>query len=71
MSDADAVRAGWSREADEVPLPARQRFLDGLWAGLSVGKARDAAGISFDAAMGLMELNIERHEFSTLRKVAL
>ena len=66
----ESVQAEWKAEAGKVPQADRQAFLDALWAGKNVREAYTAAGISFDAAMGLLALNIEQHEYHTLRKVA-
>lgn len=66
---------GWLDECDEAAKALtneqRQMFLDEIWNGKTLGEARETAGISFDAANGVVRQNIEHHEYNTLRRVAL
>lgn len=66
---------GWLEECDKAAKALtpeqRQKFLDELWTGKTLGEARELAGISFDAANGVVRQNIERHEYNTLRRVAV
>lgn len=65
----------WLEECDKAAATLtqeqRQAFLSGLWAGKTIGEARESAGISFDAANGVVRQNIEHHEYKTLRHVAV
>ena len=56
-------------EAEQLPLETRQQFLDLMRAGKSLGEAREEAGITFDAANGIMHQNITA--VHTLRPKAL
>lgn len=38
----------------------RQEFMDYFWSGLTIGEAREKAGISNDAAMGVMDMNLRQ-----------
>ncbi len=58
------------KAADELPAVKKQEFLDMMHSGETLGDARVACGISFDAANGIMRANIESHQYSTLRKIA-
>ena len=66
---------GWLEDCDkaakELPPEQKQKFLDELWTGKTLGVARELAGISFDAANGVVRKNIEHHEYKTLRRVAV
>ena len=66
---------GWLEECDkaasELTQEQRQAFLNELWAGKTLGEAREVAGVSFDAANGVVRQNIEHHEYKTLRRVAV
>lgn len=55
--------------ADAVPQPTRQKFLDAIWAGKTLGEARDHADIDFEAATQIVLDNIEK--ISHLRREAV
>lgn len=55
--------------ASDVGQEKRQEFLDHLWSGMTLGDAREAAGISFDAALGTVNMNTETK--LELRRVSL
>ena len=45
--------------AEALTQEKRQEFLNHMWAGKTLGEAYELAGISFDAANGIMMMNIE------------
>ena len=51
------------RAALNLPIEKRQEFLDYLWEGMSVGDAREKAGLSFDQASGVVMLNMKKVSF--------
>ncbi len=55
------------KEAMDLTVETRQAFLDLMWQGKSIGEARDELDITFDAANGIMMINIA--DVSFLRKV--
>jgi len=46
----------------------RQAFLDAIWAGLTFGEAQEQAGISMEAAVGIMDANTVVTKNYTLNK---
>lgn len=56
--------------ANELPHEQKQVFLDAIHAGKTLGQARESAGISFDAANGVIRQNIEHHSITSLRRFA-
>jgi hypothetical protein len=52
--------------AESLSQETRQKFMDLIWQGKTLGDAQREAGISFDAANGIVRMNIE--EVSYLRK---
>jgi len=52
--------------AEALSQETRQKFMDLIWSGKSIGEARTELDISFDAANGIMLMNIESALF--LRK---
>ena len=59
------------KAASELTKEKRQEFLNLVLEGKTIGDARKIAGISFDAANGVIRQNIEQHEYKTLRRVAV
>lgn len=63
---------GWfddcKKAAAALSVEKRQEFLDLIHQGKSIGNAREACGISFDAANGIIRANIEENKFLTLRR---
>lgn len=49
--------------ASDVGLEKRQEFMDRLWSGMKLGDARDATGISLEAALGTINRNIEKRRW--------
>lgn len=47
------------RAAESLPQETRQYFLDLMWAGKTIRQAQTTAGITFEAANGILRLNIE------------
>lgn len=47
------------QEAKALTQEKRQEFLNHIWAGRTLGKARELAGVTFDAANGIMRMNIK------------
>lgn len=70
MSTRSDIKRGWLAEAQTLTQGQRQVFLDALRDGKTIGDAREVAGITFDAAMGCMEMFIEKSEVYSLAKVA-
>ena len=50
-----------------LPLETRQRFLDLMWASKTLGEAQRTCDITFDQAMGLMDMNIKSASFLNRR----
>lgn len=50
-----------TRDAKALPQEKRQEFLDLLWSGKTLGEAQATAGISFQAANGILRQNIEHN----------
>ena len=57
-----------ARAALELTREQRQEFLDYILMGKTIGAARELTGISFDAAIGTMNMNIETSIRKFLRK---
>lgn len=57
------------KEAKELSQEKRQEFLDRMYEGNNLGKSAELTGISFDAACGIMNMNIENR--LTLRRESL
>jgi hypothetical protein len=70
MTAAD-VENRWKDAAFALTLEQRQDFLNLMWGGATVNEARLQLGISFDAAMGIMNLNIKHHEVYTMNREAI
>jgi hypothetical protein len=51
------------REYGQTSVEIRQRFLDEFKSGKTVGEAREAAGISLDVAMEILNRSIETASF--------
>lgn len=52
------VRAEWDRQARALPQETRQRFLDAVWEGKTIGAAAEIAGITLHEALGTINLNL-------------
>lgn len=55
--------------ANALPRAKRQEFLDLMWKGDTLGENSEKLGISFEAACGIMNANIEN--MKTLRREAV
>ena len=44
--------------ARKLPKEKRQEFLDYMWSGMTLGEAREKAGITFEEATGIMMINM-------------
>ena len=57
-------RVSWKtqckRAALRLPKMKRQEFLDYMWQGMTLGEAKEKAGISFEEANGVMLLNMRK-----------
>lgn len=51
------------REANETPIDIRQKFLDLMWSGKTLGDAREELDLTFEAANGIMLMNIQSRTF--------
>ena len=62
---------GWIEECKVEALvltkEKRQEFLDLIHQGKKLGEAQDACGISFNAANGVMVMNIKEHGWMSLQ----
>lgn len=59
----EQIQAEWDAEAMALPKEKRQEFLDYMWQGMTLGEAYKKAGITFNAALSLVKLNIEQHSY--------
>ena len=55
-------------DAENLSIEKRQEFLDYLHEGMTIGEAYTKAGITFDEANGVINMNIKSHEYLTLNK---
>lgn len=69
VTQAD-IKRSWLAQAEALTQDQRQSFLNALHEGKTVGDARELAGITFDAAMGCLDMFIQKNEFYSLAKVA-
>ncbi len=60
-----------NKEALALSKEKRQEFLNLMHKGKTIGEAREACGITFNAAIGIMDMNIKQHQYSTLRTESL
>lgn len=51
------------RDYDNTPREKRQKFLDEIWSGKTIGEAYAAAGISFDVACEVMNHAIGDYKY--------
>lgn len=65
------IRQRWVDEANALTREKRQEFLDLMWGGATMGEARERLNISFEAAMGILDMNIQHHEAYTMRTEAI
>jgi len=65
---AKSIKKQWREEALSLPNEKRQEFMDYIWDGMTIGEAQEKAGIEFHQAMGILDLNINRHKYYTLNK---
>jgi hypothetical protein len=59
MITPEVVKARWVAAAMLLPLETRMAFLDAVTGGERVGAALERMDISFDAAMGIIEIHVE------------
>lgn len=71
MARAADIIAEWNAAGAALPIATRQRFLDAIWAGLSVGQAKDRCGMSLAEALGVLDMNIVRSCHALLRREAV
>ena len=53
------------KEAMKLPKETRQKFINGIWHGMTIKEAYDEVGISFEAAIGIIDMNLVKQ--TTLR----
>lgn len=58
------------KAANALHKEKRQAFVDHMLKGEKLGKSADLAGISFDAANGIMRQQIEHHAYHTFNRKA-
>lgn len=51
------------QEAKQLTQGKRQQFLDAIWRGNTLDQARESTGISFNAANGIMRMNISKLDY--------
>jgi hypothetical protein len=66
-----AVQARWRADAEALPRESRQAFLNAVWSGKTIGEAQQLAGITFEEALGTIDMNISRSAYVTLNKDAV
>jgi hypothetical protein len=59
MTIAADIRAEWDADARALPPETRQRFLDALWAGRSVGEAMRSCTMTMGEAMGVIGMTCD------------
>lgn len=59
------------KAAMALPRETRQKFLNGIWHGMSIKEAYEEVGISFEAALGIMNMNLVRETTLKLNLEAL
>lgn len=64
------IKRRWLAQAEALTQRQRQAFLDALHDGKTVGDAQELASITFDAAMGCLEMFIQKSEIYSLARVA-
>ncbi len=74
MTAVSREAMGWSErcasEARALPKETRQKFLDLMHSGMTLGESGRECGISFEASCGIMNENIEQRLYRTLRAEA-
>ncbi len=45
--------------ATKLPREKRQEFLDYMWQGMTIGEAKEKAGVTFEEANGIIMLNMK------------
>lgn len=63
----NTVQREWVSEGRAAGADARQTFLESIWSGCKLGDAAKRAGISFEAANGIMIDAIEEERHLRLR----
>lgn len=58
-------------EAKALTREKRQEFLDLIRRGMTIGAASQEAGVTFNAANGIIRMNIQEVNFTSLRKESL
>lgn len=48
----------WKEKALSLPKEKRQEFMDYIFEGLTIGQAQEKANVTFEQAMGILDLNI-------------
>ena len=51
-----------------VPIETRQKFINAMWHGMTLGEAAMELDISLEAAMGIMNMNLVRETTLLLNK---
>ena len=75
MSKADTTKYDHKKvcldAAMAVPRETRQKFLNGVWHGMTIREAYEAVDISFEAALGIMNMNLVRETNLSLNLEAI
>lgn len=64
-----SVEKSWHDEALSLPMATRQALIDKLQEGKTIGEAREAVGISFEAAIGTINMNIGNLKFLNCKAI--
>ena len=67
---AAEIRQGYTDAALQAPIEKRQKFIDEIWAGKTISEAYEAADLTFEQALGVMNLNVVTNQYSTLNRVS-
>jgi hypothetical protein len=71
--DGEAYRAHQDmcrKAAMSCPKETRQKFINCMWHGLTLKQAYEEVGISFEAALGIMNMNLVRETTLKLNLVS-
>jgi hypothetical protein len=67
----DTIRRQWQAQARTLPLETRQAMLDALHAGKTIGEVLKTFNVSLECVCGLIDMNIQRTTFRSLRRDTL
>lgn len=62
------LRTRCKEDARSLSKKKRQEFMDYIWQGMTIGEAQEKANITFEQALGILDLNINKHRYCTLNR---